>query len=158
MNKKSIVRYTFLTISVALMLIIFFFSAQNGTQSGGISERFSKWLAELLHPVFPSEAVIFLTRHIRKIAHVFIYLCLGISVSVCVFTFPFKNSWLYFLLPVLVCFLYACSDELHQLFVSGREGTPTDVLIDSIGFVSAVIASNFVRIFINNKKKKGCNR
>ena len=29
--------------------------------------------------------------------------------------------------------LYACSDELHQLFVPGRAGMIRDVLIDSVG-------------------------
>jgi VanZ family protein len=29
--------------------------------------------------------------------------------------------------------LYAGTDELHQTFVSGRHGTPVDVLIDAIG-------------------------
>jgi ribonuclease HII len=28
--------------------------------------------------------------------------------------------------------LYAATDELHQLFVPGREGKPTDVLIDAL--------------------------
>ncbi len=34
---------------------------------------------------------------------------------------------------VLISLAYACSDELHQTFVRGREGTPRDVLIDAIG-------------------------
>ena len=35
---------------------------------------------------------------------------------------------------------YACTDEFHQTFVRGREGTPRDVLIDAIGMAIAVIA------------------
>jgi VanZ family protein len=33
---------------------------------------------------------------------------------------------------------YAISDELHQTLVPGRHGTPTDVLIDTIGATIAV--------------------
>jgi VanZ family protein len=33
---------------------------------------------------------------------------------------------------------YACSDEFHQTFVRGREGTPRDVLIDAVGMALAV--------------------
>lgn len=33
----------------------------------------------------------------------------------------------------LVALLYAISDEYHQLFVHGREGTFRDIMIDSIG-------------------------
>ena len=38
-----------------------------------------------------------------------------------------------FLLALCSSFLYACTDELHQLFVSGRSGQFTDVLIDTLG-------------------------
>lgn len=34
--------------------------------------------------------------------------------------------------------LYAISDEIHQEFVPGREGSPLDVAIDSIGVVAGV--------------------
>jgi len=37
-------------------------------------------------------------------------------------------------------FLYACSDEYHQMFVAGREGTVRDVAIDTIGIAIAAIA------------------
>ena len=37
------------------------------------------------------------------------------------------------LLSLLICFLYACSDEIHQLFIVGRSGNAYDVLIDTIG-------------------------
>lgn len=33
--------------------------------------------------------------------------------------------------------LYAASDEWHQSFVDGRHGTPTDVLIDTVGVLLA---------------------
>ncbi len=40
----------------------------------------------------------------------------------------------------LLTILYAASDEFHQTFVPGRNGTPWDVLIDSLGAsISAVI-------------------
>ena len=37
------------------------------------------------------------------------------------------------LIAVCIAFAYACTDEFHQTFVSGRTGTPVDVAIDSIG-------------------------
>lgn len=33
----------------------------------------------------------------------------------------------------VLAILYAISDEFHQLFVSGRVGAPSDVVIDSLG-------------------------
>ena len=44
------------------------------------------------------------------------------------------------LLAVTICLAYAASDEVHQTFVDGRQGTPVDVLIDSIGMTIAALA------------------
>jgi VanZ family protein len=35
--------------------------------------------------------------------------------------------------------LYAVTDEVHQTFVSGREGSPVDWLIDTVGVVAGVL-------------------
>ena len=43
---------------------------------------------------------------------------------------------------LMLTFLYACSDEIHQHFVSQRHGTPIDVLIDTLG---AWIALRIIR-------------
>lgn len=40
----------------------------------------------------------------------------------------------------LVSFAYSCTDEYHQTFVENRTGTPTDVLIDSVGIALACAA------------------
>jgi VanZ family protein len=43
------------------------------------------------------------------------------------------------LIAVCIAFAYACSDEFHQTFFSGRTGTPVDVAIDSIGMAIAAL-------------------
>ena len=52
-------------------------------------------------------------------------------------TYEIKNK-----LRVLVSFIigvvYASSDEIHQLFVPGREGAVRDVLIDSTGVITGI--------------------
>ena len=35
--------------------------------------------------------------------------------------------------------LYAISDEFHQSFVAGREGSPVDIMIDSAGVLMAFV-------------------
>ncbi|MBI4973430.1 VanZ family protein [Candidatus Roizmanbacteria bacterium] len=37
--------------------------------------------------------------------------------------------------PVVVSIFFAASDEIHQLFVTSREGTIRDVLIDTVGII-----------------------
>ncbi len=38
-----------------------------------------------------------------------------------------------------ISLIYACTDEFHQTFVRGREGTPRDVLIDAVGMAIAAL-------------------
>lgn len=40
---------------------------------------------------------------------------------------------------------YAATDELHQTFVSGRQGTPRDVAIDALGVAVAALLHAHVR-------------
>jgi hypothetical protein len=35
--------------------------------------------------------------------------------------------------------LYAVSDEIHQSFVAGRQGSPVDVAIDAVGVLAGVV-------------------
>lgn len=46
-------------------------------------------------------------------------------------------------LAVLASLAYAATDEVHQLFVHGRHGTPVDVAIDAVGV--AVVAAGLAR-------------
>ena len=41
------------------------------------------------------------------------------------------------LIAVCIALAYACTDEFHQTFVSGRTGTPVDVGIDAVGMAIA---------------------
>jgi VanZ family protein len=41
---------------------------------------------------------------------------------------------------------YAATDEFHQTFVDGRQGSPVDVLIDSAGIVTAATVIAILRL------------
>jgi VanZ family protein len=43
------------------------------------------------------------------------------------------------LIAVCIALAYACTDEFHQTFVRGRNGTPVDVGIDAIGMAIAAL-------------------
>ncbi len=80
---------------------------------------------------------------LRKIAHVFVFF---------MFTYLLAHSLNrtqrhYLLFVAASAILYAFIDELHQLNVPGRLGSPKDILIDSIGVFLALF------IYIRNKKK-----
>ena len=66
---------------------------------------------------------------IRKLAHFTEYAIL----YVLVFRATKNKIW-----GVLFAFFYAITDEIHQLFVPGRNGSARDVLIDTAGAVFAL--------------------
>lgn len=57
-----------------------------------------------------------------------------------------------YLATFLFSLAYAASDEIHQTFVDRREGKLSDVLIDVIGIVAALII--FYRLERGSKKIK----
>ena len=61
---------------------------------------------------------------LRKLAHTAEYAILG-----ALLVRATARAWPAFGLGVL----YAASDEIHQMFVTGRHGTPVDVAIDAVG-------------------------
>ena len=75
---------------------------------------------------------------VRKGAHFTIYCILGILIMS-----YFKEIYLVnkkgLLIAFIICFLYACSDEIHQLFISGRSGEILDVFIDTSGGMFSVV-------------------
>ena len=44
-----------------------------------------------------------------------------------------------FLFSFIFCFLYAISDEIHQMFILNRSAEVLDVLIDMIGVIFQMI-------------------
>ena len=64
------------------------------------------------------------------------------------------------IISLILGFIYACSDELHQTFVAGRSGEARDVLIDTSGvFIGICISYVIYRIYkkqfvIKNKNSK----
>ena len=90
---------------------------------------------------------------VRKTAHFIEYFILSISVFITLLDFNLSNKRL-LIYTMLICILYAASDEIHQLFVSERAGRILDVLLDSIG---SFIAVN-ICLFIHKLKHKKLNK
>lgn len=79
----------------------------------------------------------YLVKPVRKSAHFFLYFVLGILIINLFKSFELFN-YKTILLAILLCFLYACSDEIHQLFIKGRSCEVRDILIDTIGSLSGI--------------------
>jgi VanZ family protein len=127
-------------LALVWMCVIFGFSAQTKEESSVVSEGVSYRLVEstgfLFHLNMDEEQLREIANSIenvvRKGAHMTEYAILAILVFVWVGQWEltvFRKSCI----AVLLAALYACSDEAHQLFVAGRAGRVTDVMIDSAG-------------------------
>ena len=82
---------------------------------------------------------------LRKLAHVTVYAVLTLLVHGALRQHMGRSTHTW-LLAWLIALLYACSDEWHQTFVPGREGTVRDVVIDSVGIIGAWALSSRTHI------------
>lgn len=159
MNKnilKHVIRYILMICIVILCCVIFRFSAAQGNKSSHTSERVASIILNVIYKdnaVFNSEVMVKAIQPIvRKVAHFSIYFLLGFLMMCCASTF--KGSKAYkFDISVILCMLYAASDELHQLFVPGRSGEITDVCLDSVAATFGVLLVLLVMTIINKIKK-----
>lgn len=97
---------------LALMALIFFLSAQPDLDSGlGVWDTI-----------------------LRKLAHITEYAVLTLLWGWALR--PLTDRFA--ALAATIALLYAATDEFHQSFVTGRTGTPMDVVIDALGVVLAM--------------------
>lgn len=136
---------------VLCMSTIFFFSNDKADASTKKSDGLIVRISEMVlnKKLSNNEKDKYTTKYfkvIRKSAHFTIYLILGlIFISLLKeYNILDKRSVIY---TIIFVFIYACSDEIHQLFVSGRSGEILDVLIDTTGgFIGTMIYKLYRRI------------
>ncbi len=132
---------------IAVMVAIFLFSAQSAEESSKLSGRIVTAVIRIVMPSYDDlpfleqqrikEKVSFV---VRKIAHFTEFAALGFFLMLylfCVYT-KTKLFYLSFFSWVGGTF-YAVTDEIHQMFVSGRYPAATDVLIDSSGVLFGIL-------------------
>lgn len=140
-------------LTLAIMVLIFCFSAQSGGESGSLSDAIARMLASVFVGGFDNmlaeeqaQIIAQMSWPIRKTAHASEYACLAMSL---VITCWQLHAWrcdkkaavsslgrrvtLVSVVAFIIAVLYACSDEVHQLFIDGRAGQVADVLVDASG-------------------------
>ncbi len=145
--------------AVLWMALIFSFSMETAAESSESSGGFIRTLLETLDRDFLSLSaddqfmkIESLSYFVRKSAHFCIFGMLGILVTSAVSTHALsakKNA----LTALVICALYAVSDEIHQYFVPGRACMLKDMLIDTCGAACGIAAVSFL-IYIVRKHRK----
>lgn len=126
-----------LILVIIWMTIIFIMSSFNSTESSSQSNFIVDIVANIFHITNTSTLSII----IRKLAHYTEYLILGILVMNLNNN---KSKSIY--LSIIICLLYAISDEFHQSFVPGRSCQLYDIAIDSLGSLSGIFIYKILKI------------
>ncbi len=144
---------------ISCMGTIFFFSSQEASESRKVSSGLIKTFVRVLdfnNKLNENQIDIIaknLTFIVRKGAHFSIYAVLCILLALLLKEYRIIGKWR-FILSVLVCFLYACSDEVHQIYVPGRSGEIRDVIIDTCGAIAGFLILLCLTALKNKIKSK----
>lgn len=152
-------RKIFIGFTLIWMAFIFSFSSRSGDVSSQDSNHVGMIIGEVFVPGFEQwndaeqdEFADAIDHPIRKTAHAMEYAVLGF-LTAGIFADQKNLRKLRIFIPWLIAAGYAATDEFHQLFVPGRSGQISDVLLDSAGALAGVwIMTGLAKI---RKKKWG---
>lgn len=164
-REKGRLRRWLVTACAAVLLIllygaIFGFSAQDGEQSGSLSQHISFRCVEALNVLScagwsqdkVAEMAEAFEHPIRKMAHFGEYACMGVLVYVLWSQWMERGRRLYLLTAAWV-FLSAAGDEFHQYFVPGRCASFADVLLDTSGGIAGMLFCLCVAALCRRRRK-----
>jgi VanZ family protein len=127
------------------MLLIFCLSNQPADESSNLSDS-------LIMRIFKAVGIKIPVKVVRKAAHAIEFGSLAFLFS-SFFTALKKENW--HLISLALTFFYACTDEVHQIFIPGRAGRISDVLIDTTGALFGIaVYFIIVKILEQVRRKK----
>ena len=136
------------------MVVIFCFSAQNGTQSAQLSETVQQYIVQIVGAA-PQAQDTNDQLILRKAAHFTVYLVLGGFCMAALLQTPrFTRVRQKAAVALAISAGYAASDELHQFFVEERSARILDVGIDTVGAVCGIMLVLLVLKFWQKRQKK----
>ncbi len=156
MNK--ILKYFPCATTLFIMIIIYYFSNQNAQVSSNSSSSLIIAIINMLPDFLIKHDIeyfiIELSHIVRKTAHFIIYAALGAS-SYWMFNSLIKRykTKILIIISIAFCFIYACSDEIHQIFVAGRSGQLSDVFIDTVGAYIGILFVYLIFKILRREKR-----
>ena len=162
MNKRIIIS---VILVIIWMAFIYFMSNMNREESSSTSRTIIvdviNKIDEMTHA--SSETIkkhqtydfIKKVHHIfRKFSHTLVYMALAILIFNLLIQLRKRKLFMYNLLTIMLCFIYACTDEYHQTFILGRGGQFTDILIDTLGAIVGCFLISMVYLIVKKHQKK----
>jgi len=140
---RKFITFALIINLIIVFIIIFRFSSQDAVTSKGVSRKVTETVVspvigiDKLEGREKEKALSKTDSVVRKIAHFSLYMLVGTLAmgifSVGISKFKNKNKIIF---ALLIGVIYAISDEIHQIYISGRTGLATDVLIDTMRCVN----------------------
>lgn len=155
-DKKIQIRVIKIILIIVWMVIVFSFSNQGGTKSSNTSRKVTIAVVQAVSDKTIEENKLLLEKMekvIRKLAHYTIYAVGGFLIMNYAYTTNKKTKEKVFYSTAFGTG-YAVTDELHQLFVSGRSARIFDVGIDTLGIVTGIGIYVIMRKAIERLKDK----
>lgn len=152
--------------TAAWMFVIFMLSAQPGTESGSLSMGITQVLVRVIGFVFPLDPVksanpdwlYNLDGIIRECAHGAAYFILALLAANALKSCGLKGRLKLVLVTLVICAVYAVSDEIHQLFVPGRACELFDFEVDMLGAVCSLAIMQFVSFLLGRTGRRTSKR
>lgn len=182
-REMNVRRKVFLVLTILWMVLIFVFSARPAEVSSEDSRSVGLLIGELFIPGFEEQSAEAQDRFaekvdypIRKAAHASEYAVLGLLTAGVYIAggaadvgkvndkkkadirnrkkrTPISRG---ILIPWVVTTAYAATDEMHQLFVPGRSGQVSDVLLDSAGAMAGLAVLGGIRFLVQRRRENDC--
>lgn len=148
---KGLIAFSLLAV---LLIAVFIFSSQNGDGSSSLSMKVAQVVAKLTffrYDNMTSSQQFFISTElnffVRKVAHFLIYMLIGMCSYYLMLLFG-GNMRKKVLAAGSMCLAFAALDEIHQLFVPGRDFKITDIMLDLIGAFFGMLILKIIFIII----------
>ena len=162
MRKIDRRRAVWVILTLLWMLLIFWFSAKPAVQSARESHEVGMWIGRIMMRLHGEQwtnaeleqFAVGADFLVRKGAHMSEYAVLGFLMSGAWGVWDRRNRHVIrrAVFGLLSVALYAVSDEAHQIFVPGRSGQVTDILLDSAGAAAGVLLAVGLLLLYRRKK------
>lgn len=167
--KKALKIILVLGIAICWMMGIYKLSGMNSSNSNGKStDIIGLFIEDTLdvtndygitnsHPT--NEKLVRVSKLInaplRKLIHATVYFVLAFFIMALLnIIFEHNKYALSFIFSLIICIIFAGTDEYHQTFVAGRTGQLLDVCIDSAGAIVGLLFYTTYHIVFKNGYKK----
>ena len=137
--------------ALAMMYVIYGFSAQDAGASSNLSYQVSYKIVEIGNEILDkgldetqiADYADQIGYPVRKLAHMTEYFLLAVAVSFPFYVYGLRGFPL-MLVAGFICVAFAAGDEYHQSFVAGRGPSVKDVGIDSIGAFFGILTVQII--------------